>query len=63
VKKGAADASQGQGQGVEGEGYVGVPLAPGKGGEEVLREWLGWTRGKEYEVKDGGVVVKEKAKL
>lgn len=63
VKKGAADASQGQGPGVEGEGYVGMPLAPGEGGEEILREWLGWMRGKEYEIKDGGVLVKEKAKL
>ena len=52
-----------QGEGVKGEGYRGKPLAPGNGGEEVLEEWLGWKKGREFDVADGGLVVKDKAKL
>ena len=33
-----------------------VPLVPGEGGEEVLRRWTGWRRGREFEVSGGGVV-------
>ncbi|KAK7403297.1 hypothetical protein QQX98_010922 [Neonectria punicea] len=62
VKRGAAlvDAAQyGQGGGVEGDGYEGLPLAPGAGGEGVLRDWAGWQSGREYEVKAGGLVLKD----
>lgn len=31
-------------------------LAPGQGGEEVLRHWMGWTRGKDYGIQDGSLV-------
>ncbi|KAK7427140.1 hypothetical protein QQZ08_006409 [Neonectria magnoliae] len=62
VKRGAAlvDAAQyGQGGGVEGDGYEGLPLAPGTGGEGVLRDWAGWQNGREYEVRAGGLVLKD----
>jgi alpha-methylacyl-CoA racemase len=64
VRMGASDPSHGQGQGIEGGGYVGFTLAPGQGGEEVLKKWLGWTRGREFDDQDGGLVLKDgKAKL
>lgn len=56
---GAEDAARfGQGGGVAGDGYEGTVLAPGAGGEAVLGDWLGWERGREYEVKGGGLVLK-----
>ncbi|KAG7113363.1 Isopenicillin N epimerase component 2 like protein [Verticillium longisporum] len=60
VVGGAKDARQGQGPGVPGDGYVGIPLRPGDGGEAVLQEWLGWSSGKEFEVLRGGLVLKSK---
>lgn len=67
VKKGesaAADAATvGQGAGVEGEGYTGFTLGAGEGGAERLREWAGWTLGKDYEVDKGGLVLKDKSRL
>ncbi|KAK4149227.1 CoA-transferase family III domain-containing protein [Chaetomidium leptoderma] len=63
VRKDASDVSHGQGPGVEGDGYAGYPLEAGHGGEETLREWMGWSRGDQYEVKGGGLVLKDKAKL
>ncbi|KAK4043072.1 CoA-transferase family III domain-containing protein [Parachaetomium inaequale] len=63
VRKDAENASHGQGPGVEGEGYVGRPLEPGHGGEETLKEWLGWSKGKQFDVEEGGLVLKEKPKL
>lgn len=38
------------------EQWVGKGLRPGEGGEEVLREWVGWKRGREYGVEDGALV-------
>lgn len=63
VRREAEDASHGQGQGVEGEGYYGFPLAAGQGGEETLKDWLGWSRDDQFEVEGGGLVLKKKAKL
>lgn len=63
VVRGADGKRQGQGQGVEGEGYGGTALAPGEGGVKVLGEWMGWKEGGDFEVVDGGVVLKDKAKL
>lgn len=63
VRKDAEDASHGQGPGVEGEGYVGQILEPGQGGEHTLKEWLGWSRGDQFDVEDGGLVLKDKSKL
>ncbi|KAK4138667.1 CoA-transferase family III [Trichocladium antarcticum] len=63
VGKDASDASHGQGPGVAGEGHVGFLLGPGHGGEATLKEWLGWTRGRQFELEDGGLVLKETAKI
>lgn len=57
---------EGQGDAVEGEGYSAKGLRPGVGGEEVLERWCGWVRGREYEVGNGGLALKDgeaKAKL
>ncbi|KAM0283392.1 hypothetical protein ACHAQH_002515 [Verticillium albo-atrum] len=60
IVEGAKDARQGQGPGVPGDGYVGIPLIPGEGGEAVLQKWLGWSSGKQFEVQRGGLVLKSK---
>jgi alpha-methylacyl-CoA racemase len=57
------DPSIGQGQGVEGESYSGTTLYPGQRGEEMLDQWLGWKRGKDFEVENGGLVRKQSSKL
>ncbi|KHN95737.1 alpha-methylacyl-CoA racemase [Metarhizium album ARSEF 1941] len=57
----------GRGAGVPGDGYHGEPLAPGDGGERALESWLGWKKGREYDVRDGAYVLtvstKESSKL
>lgn len=65
ISKGLAsrDPSTGQGPGVKGESYYGLPLYPGQGGEETLKQWFGWTRGKHYDVESGGLVRKDLSKL
>ncbi|THV74133.1 CoA-transferase family III [Aureobasidium pullulans] len=49
-------AHEGQGIGVEGSGWESKGLAPGVGGEEVLARWMGWKRGRQYDLVDGGLV-------
>ncbi|KAL1970853.1 hypothetical protein VTN77DRAFT_2687 [Rasamsonia byssochlamydoides] len=45
-------------------GWIGGGLVPGDGGEETLRSWLGWERGREYEEQNGALIkVKTGAKL
>lgn len=51
----------GQGIGVEGGGWEEKGLTPGEGGEETLGVWLGWRRGRQFEVEEGGLVVKDGA--
>ncbi|KAH7188567.1 CoA-transferase family III domain-containing protein [Fusarium flagelliforme] len=53
----------GQGPGVPGDGYKANLLRPGAGGEEVLRQWMGWENGNEYALYQGGFVLKEMSKL
>ncbi|KAI3400815.1 hypothetical protein diail_1504 [Diaporthe ilicicola] len=58
------EASRGQGPGVPGDGYVGEPLAPGQDGETALKAWLGWEKGKQYDVvENGGLVLRTSSKL
>lgn len=45
---------EGQGLGVEGDGWNEKGLKPGQGGEELLEQWMGWKKGRHYEEKDGG---------
>jgi alpha-methylacyl-CoA racemase len=60
---GAAGGVQGQGEGVQGDGYTGFALGAGEGGEETLKQWAGWVRGREYDVSKGGLVLKDKPHL
>jgi alpha-methylacyl-CoA racemase len=57
VRKDASDPSHGQGEGILGEGYAAFALAPGEGGEKVLKDWLGWTRGREFDVQNGALIL------
>ena len=57
------DPSTGQGPGVEGGSYYGAALHPGQGGEDTLGQWLGWKKGKDFEVVNGGLVGKSSSKL
>lgn len=57
------DLTMAQGDGVEGEGWTEKGLSPGAGGEQILQEWLGWRRGKDFNLERGGLVVVAKAKM
>ncbi len=57
------DPSTGQGAGVEGESYTGSMLYPGEGGEDILKQWLGWTRGKDFDVEGGGLIKRPSSKI
>ncbi|EEQ28990.1 alpha-methylacyl-CoA racemase [Microsporum canis CBS 113480] len=37
-------------------GWSGGGMCPGNGGEETLKNWLGWQRGKDYDVHEGALV-------
>ncbi|EPS44686.1 hypothetical protein H072_1315 [Dactylellina haptotyla CBS 200.50] len=50
----AIKAAKGQGQGVKGSGWEEEGLQAGVGGEGVLEQWVGWRRGKQFEVEEGG---------
>lgn len=56
-------AAVGQGKGHEGSGWIEKGLFPGKGGEETLKEWVGWSKGKQYGEEKGGLVWMDGAKL
>ncbi|CAH0024205.1 unnamed protein product [Clonostachys rhizophaga] len=60
VSKGQA-GTYGQGAGSRGDGYEGFALGAGEGGEVALRQWVGWSKGKEYDVSKGGLVWKKQA--
>ncbi|EMC93812.1 hypothetical protein BAUCODRAFT_36268 [Baudoinia panamericana UAMH 10762] len=47
--------SRGQGGGVEGSGWDSKGLRPGVGGESVLAGWVGWKRGAQYTIQNGGL--------
>jgi alpha-methylacyl-CoA racemase len=59
----AIRAAKGQGSGVPGQGWSEVGLSPGVGGEELLDQWLGWKKGKQFDVVNGGLAKKEGSKL
>ncbi|KAK5012150.1 hypothetical protein LTR60_004532 [Cryomyces antarcticus] len=52
-------AAEGVGIGIEGDGWVSKGLPPGKDGEEKLAKWMGWIRGRQYDLVDGGLVKME----
>ena len=45
------------------EAWKSEGLKPGTGGEDLLKEWLGWKRGKDYKVEQGGLVKLDTSKL
>lgn len=47
----------------QGEVWSTDRLSPGVGGEDVLREWMGWRRDRDYRLERGGLVKIEVAKL
>ncbi|GAB7342911.1 hypothetical protein MBLNU457_g1023t1 [Dothideomycetes sp. NU457] len=49
-------AAQGQGDGVDGQGWTSTGLRPGQGGDELMSKWLGWQIGKHYERQRGGLI-------
>jgi alpha-methylacyl-CoA racemase len=57
------EASEGQGEGVLGDGWTGIPLKPSDGGEQVLDQWLGWKKGTDFEVENGGLITRQMLKL
>ena len=64
VDEKAADQSlQGQGVGVRGSGYYPYPLGLGEGGEEALKHWFGFSKGRDFDVEKGGLVLKSNPKL
>lgn len=48
-------AAEGQGIGTEGEGWSSRGMRPGDGGEEMLAKWMGWRRGRHYDMVNGGL--------
>jgi alpha-methylacyl-CoA racemase len=57
------EAAVGQGKGWKGSGWSETGLMPGKGGEETLKEWLGWSKGRQYVEEKGGLAWSDGAKL
>lgn len=44
--------------------YTGKALRPGEGGEEALSQWMGWRKGRDYDVSSKGAFeVREKSRL
>jgi alpha-methylacyl-CoA racemase len=56
-------AAVGQGIGIQGSGWDEKGLVPGAGGEETLGQWLGWAKGRQYDMERGGLILKDSAKL
>lgn len=56
-------AVRGQGLGVEGAGWSEKGLGPGVGGEEILAKWMGWKRGRGFEVENGGLIKPDAARF
>lgn len=45
------------------DGWKIKTLERGEGCEDALRDWVGWKKGKDYSVENGGVVLRSSAKL
>ncbi|KAK0356727.1 hypothetical protein LTR91_026211 [Friedmanniomyces endolithicus] len=62
LTEGAAEgrsAAEGQGIGIEDSGWDSKGLPPSQDGEDVLAQWAGWSRGRHYDVKNGGLELTE----
>jgi alpha-methylacyl-CoA racemase len=45
------------------DGWIPKTLKPGTGGEDVLEKWIGWKKGREYSITEGGYTRGYAAKL
>lgn len=54
--------TQSPGRSVE-SSWVGKPLRAGQGGIETLQSWMGWKRGRDFDIANGALVMKEKSRL
>ncbi|KAK5258973.1 hypothetical protein LTR20_008760 [Exophiala xenobiotica] len=45
------------------DGWKVKTIERGEGGEDVLRDWLGWKKNKDYAMENGGLVLRSSAKL
>lgn len=44
--------------------WVGKAMRPGEGGDNALKEWIGWSKGRDYDVSSQGALLKkERSKL
>lgn len=43
--------------------WTGKLMIPSSGGEDALREWVGWQRGKHVDVQAGAMVLKKQSNL
>lgn len=43
--------------------WHGQGLAPGEGGEELLSAWMGWKKGRDYALENGGLIKSNPSKL
>ncbi|KAI9802348.1 MAG: hypothetical protein M1833_001854 [Piccolia ochrophora] len=65
----AAEGDDGQGEVDESDPDIqmnateSMGLAPGEGGEAVLKDWVGWQRSADFDVDNGGLVKVERSKL
>lgn len=57
------DVREGQGEGVIGDGWSENMLRPGQGGEVMLQQWLGWKRGRDFDIENGGLILKSASKI
>lgn len=48
---------------VKGRGYEARPLGLGEGGEEALEKWFGFSKGRDFHVDKGGLVLNSKPRL
>jgi alpha-methylacyl-CoA racemase len=63
TSKESRDVVMGQGEGAKGDGWTTDDLIAGVGGEATLQQWLGWTKGSQYDVERGGLVSRSGSKL
>ncbi|KAI1131940.1 CoA-transferase family III domain-containing protein [Nemania abortiva] len=54
---------EGRGAHVPSSGYEAYPLRLGEGGEEALKKWFGFSKGRDYQMEKGGLVLASKPNL
>jgi len=59
----ASKPSNGQQDGSERGAYTPTILMPGDGGEKALHDWLGWSRGRQYDIEAGAIILRKEKKF